>query len=155
MLLIGLSFILMLVFFFIFKYAYEEGFYFKNKKLDNFVDSYIVTPLWVGSLITSFISMIIFLFSLLTLILTLMINLQEHHTNDKIMDYQKLSYMSETIVWDDSLTLAEKEILDDIVEWNKEIVVNKEQRASIWWKDFTPKYYDNLQCIEIPEEYYE
>lgn len=85
---------------------------------------------------------------------SLIIILIDHADADaKVAEYQErhkaLVFKLETEAARDELGLLNKEIIDEIQEWNEDIVYHQKAQDSFWIGIYYPNVYDQFEIIEL------
>lgn len=66
--------------------------------------------------------------------------------------YEALSYQYENAVFEkDSDIVGNKQLYDDILEYNEDVIVGKTYTHNFWWGIFWPNFYDDLPIIEYQD----
>ena len=63
-------------------------------------------------------------------------------------EYKALSYKVESGACRDEFGLLSKEIIDEVQEWNTELIYNKQMHDSFWVGICYPNIYDGLEVID-------
>lgn len=62
--------------------------------------------------------------------------------------YKALTYKLESSACRDELGLLSKEIIDEIQDWNQDVVYNKRIQKDFWMGIFYPKVFDEFETID-------
>ena len=126
-------------------------FHFKNENINEYLNkhrrklSHIIIN--INSLFSTFF---VLLSSLVACIFVMNICVSKNISKEyeeQVLKYEKLCYILETIDLEE-LSPVEESIIKDINIWNKKISILQRGLNSIWFRDYVPKFYNELKLIE-------
>lgn len=96
---------------------------------------------------------IIAVLSGLTVIISLFLIIGEYTTIDSYLEksreqYKAITYKMESDTCRDEFGLLNKEVIDEIQEWNKDVVFNQSIQDNFWVGIYFPNVFDEFETIE-------
>lgn len=88
---------------------------------------------------------------IITAIMLLVILISNSNVDGQIAQeqqrYESLVYQAENNLYDNDNDFGKKELMDEICDWNKDLVFYKEVQRNFWYGIFYPNIYDNFELI--------
>ena len=96
---------------------------------------------------------IISILSGLAVIISLFLIIGEYTTMDSYLEksreqYKAITYKIESDTCRDEFGLLNKEVIDEIQEWNKDVVFNQSIQDNFWVGIYLPNVFDEFETIE-------
>lgn len=150
MLLLFIVLLIFIIFCVLFHNVSDGNIEFKNKKLNDFYENHLDTPLYDISIVGCVISFVVFVVLFIVWLSVSIVNNNEHYYEKKINEYETLLLKKEHIIYGDDFSLAEKETIEEINEWNNAILTGKLCLDNPFLKAYTYNYYAYLEPIDLP-----
>ena len=117
----------------------------KENKLVNFFYQNDDVFLGIGSLITLIMGLTVLVMSIILLTNSIGIDAEIEESKEI---YKAINYKVESGACRDELGLLNKEVIDEIQEWNKNVVYKQKIQDDFWVGVFYPNVYDQFETIE-------
>lgn len=69
-----------------------------------------------------------------------------------IEKYNAIQYKVSSEVYKDDIGLLNKDVIDEICEWNSDLKWNQKMTHNVFVGALMPNYYDDLEFIELPDK---
>lgn len=99
------------------------------------------------------LGLLIIVLSAFAIVVSLIVIIVNYTTADAQVEtnkerYKAIMYKAETESYCDEFGLLNKDVIDEIQEWNEDLVFNQEMQDNFWLGIYIPNIYDEFETID-------